>query len=322
MPIFNYIKMFFEYPLNPTKNARRFLNKQKSKNNLSLKRKIQRLSKIDLLKKEKEITTHQSVFAKFFILIFVCLISFFCGFYLINNEDKISNFVGFFNFFLNFLLKKGVPQEYVNIIFIFFFGLLTIIITGIPLLIGLYLYNPIFKFALFLHIIGGGIAGGMLISILKIISMKYLPYETFFNVILSFHFITLLITLLIISFLSFLYYSKKIKVNEKYRNLAIKLYMLSFCLGFGFILRYFKLSWWINIINLLLALINVLLGSLMWILALEGIDNFIEHKIPKKYEWLLVYLFLLSFSEIFLGVLNLLLYFYKFIKQNNKQKVE
>ncbi|WP_323847568.1 MAG: Bax inhibitor-1/YccA family protein [Phytoplasma sp.] len=332
MKIFKYIKNFFkdfvEYPFNPSKNAKRFINKNAAniKTKIKIKKKIQNIKKIESSKTQLKLITPKSVFIKFSVLFSIFIISSFIGCYLIKTEQKFDIYSKIINHVLCDWLKFSYEENLkrgIAVFSIYPLGFIFMLIFSIPFYIGLYCYYPIFKFALSAFFFVFGISYGLLHGLAYCFIKQ--EYKLYLHYFVLFEFVIVFITLLIMIFLSFLYYSRKIKINEKYRNLIIILYMISFVLGLLLIFSAYALP----ITNLMYgfylisAVFHLIFGSLICVLALQDIDTFIQEKIPKKYEWLLVYLLFLSFLQILLGLFYGLVYlngylYEIFLKKNKK----
>lgn len=74
-------------------------------------------------------------------------------------------------------------------------------------------------------------------------------------------------------------------------------------------------SFWFLMFNLLESFFILILYTLIWVNHLNQLDRFIEQKIPKKYEWVLVYFlfeaFVIFFIEILFIILDIVNYFLK-----------
>lgn len=216
----------------------------------------------------------------------------------------------------NFDPKYNNPDTITNN-YIAFLYLSPMVIFGIGALLwslGFYLYNSFLKFATVLLSISSGFFVGMLYAFASIFSKHYPPVNFLF-------FIPFLGTIFVISFMSFLYYSKKIKISEKKRNFISVLFFISYFIHIGFTLSKFGFdNWFLNFIMFFLAILDLVLGALMWVINLENIDIFIEQKISQKYEWLLISISLIVSLNIFIAIFRIITIIFRMMNDETNKK--
>ncbi|MEC4558995.1 MAG: hypothetical protein U9532_02390 ['Conium maculatum' witches'-broom phytoplasma] len=59
------------------------------------------------------------------------------------------------------------------------------------------------------------------------------------------------------------------------------------------------------VVGMIIDAFGLIVMSLLWVNTLDQLDSFIEDKIEKKHEYLIINLLFLSFSEIFLIIVSL-----------------
>ncbi|WP_041186089.1 hypothetical protein [Candidatus Phytoplasma mali] len=116
-----------------------------------------------------------------------------------------------------------------------------------------------------------------------------------------------LISFIVLFLISYLYRVNKIKVNLRFHVWLKKLFIISFFCGTSFLPSFLGSNKLIVLfLGLLEALFFLILYSLVWVNTLNQLDRFIEQKIPKKCEWLLVWFLLEAFVTIFLSILYII----------------
>ncbi|MDV3167238.1 MAG: Bax inhibitor-1/YccA family protein [Vigna little leaf phytoplasma] len=154
------------------------------------------------------------------------------------------------------------------------------------------------------------------------LAYKILDYFIFLFILLPFG-----LTLIIVFLVSFLYKRNKIKVNSNFHILLKKMYAISFFINsstYPFIFKFYYLSnhnFIFLIIYLLLSLFFLILYTLCWVNILHQIECFIEQKIPKKCEWILVYFLFYSFIGIFAEILDMIMNIVNYLltKENKRR---
>ncbi|WP_227807099.1 hypothetical protein [Mulberry dwarf phytoplasma] len=66
---------------------------------------------------------------------------------------------------------------------------------------------------------------------------------------------------------------------------------------------------------LFFSIIEFILSALMWAVALNELDLYLQEKIPQKYEWFLVTLMFISFLMMFGAIFKFILGILSFKKQ-------
>ncbi|AYJ01163.1 hypothetical protein CWO85_01275 [Candidatus Phytoplasma ziziphi] len=245
--------------------------------------------------KSKTVISHKSVFYRLYSLIGILILSTNIAIYFLLScqKDKLCNIwfltivVIFLFYFIRFLFYCFVD--------VYFFS------SWICLLFSLFL----------------AIAWGVYFACLYLVEYKLLTTQfvksNLSQIILKyflllFVLLPFLISFIVIFFVSYLYRANKIKVNTKFHIWLKKLFIISFFSATSFLSYILSSN---NLIVLLLGLLEslfyLILYSLVWINTLNQLDRFIEQKIPKKCEWLLVWFLFEAFVMIFLAILVIII---------------
>lgn len=143
--------------------------------------------------------------------------------------------------------------------------------------------------------------------------------------------IPLSVTVLVLGLITYLHHIKKIfKINDQVKQKFVTLFTLVFFLGIFMQVFYFlvnvKFSCFspililIIVISLLLYILEFVLAAFMWAIALDQLDQYVEQKLPKKYESLLVALMLISFMGMFAAIFEMILFILRLIGIDGKKK--
>ncbi|WP_284928487.1 Bax inhibitor-1/YccA family protein, partial [Candidatus Phytoplasma sp. AldY-WA1] len=122
--------------------------------------------------------------------------------------------------------------------------------------------------------------------------------------------IPFLTTFFLISSVTFLYYFKKICLSEKKVNLVITISFFFHLINIAFSFYIYWVSFDnLNlivliemVIGIVLAILGIVLGTLMWIVTLQQLDEMIEQKIPCKYQWLVISALFVWAATIFVDI--------------------
>lgn len=154
---------------------------------------------------------------------------------------------------------------------------------------------------------------GFMISSLYFV--EYLFLEEKWNSLLKYFLLLfvlfpLFLTFIIVFWISILYKSGYIKVNNRFHKLLKILFIISFFIGnilFLNITLPIKNQLIILIFSLLESLFFIFLYGLVWVNTLNQVDLFIQKRIPKKCEWILVLFLVEAFVTIFIEILLIII---------------
>lgn len=127
--------------------------------------------------------------------------------------------------------------------------------------------------------------------------------------------------------ISCLYYAKKFLITPQVRNFTVKLCFFTYLFGlFILLFKLFTKDIHLKDLKLLLGLTVILLfniaqlivGTLMWVITLNNVDLFVEQKIPKKYEWILISVLFLALIQVFTSIFNIILTIIRMLTLNQK----
>ncbi|MCQ9618546.1 MAG: Bax inhibitor-1/YccA family protein [Candidatus Phytoplasma pruni] len=298
-PSSRFYKSNFKTYINNKKECQQSIQSTTKKiNQISQKQKIIDDSQI--------LTSYKSVFQKLTFLILLTIISTIISYLFLNSITDFNKLVYYLFIF------------FVIIIIIYFIYFICYCLCNIYVFTSL-----ILRLYSFLNAILYGIMLAFLYR-LEYLVLTFSENKEFAQIILKyfllfFVFTPLLLTLIIIIFISFLYKINKIKVNSKFHSCLRILFIVSIFSGSywmpDLLLPEENKSFWFLMFNLLESFFILILYTLIWVNYLHQLDRFIEQKIPKKYEWVLVYFlfeaFVIFFIEILFIILDIVNYFLK-----------
>ncbi len=124
----------------------------------------------------------------------------------------------------------------------------------------------------------------------------------------------LIITIIVILVMMFLYRHKIIKVNKKFTSFILTIFALGIIISLIYVILSFipALNGVMNYISsnstlfIITSIISVLISALFLLVDFEVINNCIENKISKKYEWLAAFCLSFSVIEVYIRILNIL----------------
>ncbi|NWN45653.1 Bax inhibitor-1/YccA family membrane protein [Candidatus Phytoplasma pruni] len=305
-------RKLYERLFNPSKNARIFLNRE-GKLKPKVQKRIHYLQKQNKVDKKVKTTTYKSVFTKFAILMMVLIASVFLTYFLSIKHCDLYDILhnGSIKIFDDETKKEELKNIFLYLLpicfFIIFFGSISIITLFVEL--GTYVYNRLLKYGLLLSSIFVGFLGGSNLFLLKMLAFfPIVRKEAIFTLILLFT--SVMGTILTVFVLSFLYYSQKIKTNDKLSSLIISLLFLSWAMEMYFIIKrinYLNSDTIVaSLIAIAFSILDFIIGALIWVLSLESLDHFIEQEMPQKFDWLIVNLLFTSIVLILFSIIEIL----------------
>ncbi len=154
---------------------------------------------------------------------------------------------------------------------------------------------------------------GSVYSLIQGYSLAFV-FEIFGQDILVPAIMALIITILTILLMLFLYKKNIIKVTHRFSSVVITLFIASILLGIIYVIisaipacaSFVKMINDNEVIYILVALGSLIISILFLLIDFEVINNCIEKKLPKKYEWLGAFGLAFSVIEVYMRILDLL----------------
>ncbi len=154
---------------------------------------------------------------------------------------------------------------------------------------------------------------GSVYSLIQGYSLAFV-FEIFGQDILGPALMALVITILTILLMLFLYKKNIIKVSHRFSSVVITLFMASILLGIVYVIISWIPAWaafteMINnneVLYIIVALGSLLISILFLLIDFEVLNNCIEKKLPKKYEWLGAFGLAFCVIEVYMRILDLL----------------
>ncbi len=319
----------FDFWLNPSKRVTKYFKKENAKD--TIQQKLHKTLKQKEVKAEK-VVTHKSVFIKTFasvMLFFLTIILMFIFFH----EYKQENIVRVFKFIreiLSFLKMERLanaikPATRMDTSIgkmreiIFMTWLVFTLISVYTYLLSFYCFPSTLKVVHLLFVVWEASAVGLLLS--YIANIRFFRPSSIFLLLFV---LPSVLSILILSFVTYLYKSKKIIIDEKFRHFLKIIFIFFWAYSFlGLNIAIFKVfsnfagAFVGMILSIILSLFAILVGSLMWINILQQIDFSLEQKVAKKYEYLLINLLFNAFLTVFINILSIILEIITYLKVDN-----
>ncbi len=282
------------------------------KRNKSIKKNIDQINKEkeNIVKKSQinDISSYKSVFYRLYSLIILSFLSGIINYFVVVYKLEIKSVYSIL--YLEWFIFS-------IILFVYFIRFLCY------LFLDIYLFSGLFSnlFSIFLSLLYGAFFSCFYILEYKFYQISNCPlsYKILKYFILLYIILPLFLTFIIIFIVSFLYRNNKIKVNNKFHTFLKTLFIISFFIETSFVPQIFgHNSLFTLIIYLLEALFGLILYSLVWVNTLNQLDRFIEQKIPKKCEWLLVYFLFESLIFIFMEILLIIIHIRNYLVRKKK----
>jgi hypothetical protein len=309
------LKLFVNNLLNPSKRVKQLLKQNLSDSDniaLQVSKRLHKLKKIGVLDNDTKVATYHSVFMKLFCLIFLFLITCFGIFFWLRGPDLshrkqlINGFYSFTKFcrleqyFYKCKESKGLDIIYIPLLI----SGIIFSITGILWIISFH-WLPIFlKITNHLLSISIGLFLGIFYSMFSVVQTQW--DKLFLLFIIPF-----IITIMMLGMITYLHQIKKqLQITEQTKKLIVNCFILIFFVNIIFIFmsyfyHFFSLHY--LIILLFFSIIEFILSALMWAVALNELDLYLQEKIPQKYEWFLVTLMFISFLMMFAAIFKFIL---------------
>ncbi|WP_373402698.1 hypothetical protein [Candidatus Phytoplasma solani] len=311
--------LFVKNLINPSKRVKHLVKNHDKSDSGFIHKKIAKCLKTTKEQKVKslQIATYKSVFWKFTSLFLVWLISIFLIFIYYRTDENRNNL-------MQTVIKMAGQQNFTQpidtkffpmVFFTFLFGII-----GLLWFISFLCWTALLKVTNYFLAIGYGF----------ILGSCYVVLDSPIFLIFLFV-IPLSVTVLVLGLITYLHHIKKIfKINDQVKQKFVTLFTLVFFLGIFMQVFYFlvnvKFSCFspililIIVISLLLYILEFVLAAFMWAIALDQLDQYVEQKLPKKYESLLVALMLISFMGMFAAIFEMILFILRLIGIDGKKK--